>query len=561
MLLNLHVKNLALIDEIEVDFFDHLNILTGETGAGKSILIGSIEAALGGKVNRDWIRQNAEYALIELLFSVEQEEVKEQLAQRDIVLEENQLMISRKIMPNRNVCRINGETVNLATLREVAALLLDLHGQQENLTLKDSANQLELLDQYAGEQAKELRTKCESQYEEYRKLKNEYENFIMDGDRMLREISFLEYEVKEIYEARLRPGEDEELEQQYKKQLNAKQIMGALGSVQRMTGTLGENTVSSLLGQCLKEMTGVEEIDATTRSLYAQLGQMDALISDFNRELSEYLTDMTFDEEVYRETENRLNTINQLKAKYGNSISRIIEYAEEKEKELDKYKNAEKYREELKAACEKARKNLLATCSALSSIRNNYAQQMRKQIREVLIDLNFLQVEFSIVLEQEEEPTATGYDRVTFLISTNPGMPMRPIGQVASGGELSRIMLAVKSVLADVDQVQTLVFDEIDTGVSGRTAQMVAEKLNVISQKHQVICITHLPQIAAMADTHFRIAKKMAEDSTRTEIKMLYEEESVKELARLLGGAQITDTVMQSAKEMKKMAQESKRTI
>ncbi|MDD5948721.1 MAG: DNA repair protein RecN [Lachnospiraceae bacterium] len=561
MLLNLHVKNLALIDEIEVDFFDHLNILTGETGAGKSILIGSIEAALGGKVNRDWIRQNAEYALIELLFSVEQEEVKEQLAQRDIVLEENQLMISRKIMPNRNVCRINGETVNLATLREVAALLLDLHGQQENLTLKDPANQLELLDQYAGEQAKELRTKCESQYEEYRKLKNEYENFIMDGDRMLREISFLEYEVKEIYEARLRPGEDEELEQQYKKQLNAKQIMGALGSVQRMTGTLGDNTVSSLLGQCLKEMTGVEEIDATTRSLYAQLGQMDALISDFNRELSEYLTDMTFDEEVYRETENRLNTINQLKAKYGNSISRIIEYAEEKEKELDKYKNAEKYREELKAACEKARKNLLATCSALSSIRNNYAQQMTKQIREVLIDLNFLQVEFSIVLEQEEEPTATGYDRVTFLISTNPGMPMRPIGQVASGGELSRIMLAVKSVLADVDQVQTLVFDEIDTGVSGRTAQMVAEKLNVISQKHQVICITHLPQIAAMADTHFRIAKKMAEDSTRTEIKMLYEEESVKELARLLGGAQITDTVMQSAKEMKKMAQESKRTF
>lgn len=561
MLLNLHVKNLALIDEIEVDFFDHLNILTGETGAGKSILIGSIEAALGGKVNRDWIRQNAEYALIELLFSVEQEEVKEQLAQRDIVLEENQLMISRKIMPNRNVCRINGETVNLATLREVAALLLDLHGQQENLTLKDPANQLELLDQYAGEQAKELRTKCESQYEEYRKLKNEYENFIMDGDRMLREISFLEYEVKEIYEARLRPGEDEELEQQYKKQLNAKQIMGALGSVQRMTGTLGDNTVSSLLGQCLKEMTGVEEIDATTRSLYAQLGQMDALISDFNRELSEYLTDMTFDEEVYRETENRLNTINQLKAKYGNSISRIIEYAEEKEKELDKYKNAEKYREELKAACEKARKNLLATCSALSAIRNNYAQQMTKQIREVLIDLNFLQVEFSIVLEQEEEPTATGYDRVTFLISTNPGMPMRPIGQVASGGELSRIMLAVKSVLADVDQVQTLVFDEIDTGVSGRTAQMVAEKLNVISQKHQVICITHLPQIAAMADTHFRIAKKMAEDSTRTEIKMLYEEESVKELARLLGGAQITDTVMQSAKEMKKMAQESKRTF
>lgn len=559
MLLNLHVKNLALIDEVEVDFFDHLNILTGETGAGKSILIGSIEAALGGKVNKDLIRQNAEYALVELLFRVENDAVKEALKERDIILEEEQLMISRKIMPNRNICRINGETVSLATLREVAALLLDLHGQQENLTLKNPANQLSLLDQYAGEEAVVLREKCQKEYLEYQKLKKEYDRFLTDGDRMLREISFLEYEVKEIREARLRPGEDEELEKQYKKQANAKRIMEALGSVQRMTNSMGEATISNLLGQCLRDMAGVEDIDDTTKSLYTQLGQMDALMSDFNRELSEYLSDMTFDDTVYKETMSRLDTVNQLKAKYGNSIDKILAYAEEKEKELEKYGDLERYQEGLKIAYEKARKNLLVTCASLSTLRKNYAREMTRQIKKVLMDLNFLQVEFAIVLEQEEEPGITGYDKVTFLISTNPGLPMRAIGQVASGGELSRIMLAVKSVLADVDQVETLVFDEIDTGVSGRTAQMVSEKLNVISRRHQVICITHLPQIAAMADTHFQIVKELEKDSTRTEIKMLYEEESIKELARLLGGAKITDTVLQSAKEMKELAQNAKR--
>lgn len=561
MLLNLHVKNLALIDEVEVDFFDHLNILTGETGAGKSILIGSIEAALGGKLSKDMIRQGAEYALIELLFQVESEDMKQALMERDITLEDGQVMITRKLMPNRNVCRINGETVTLSALKEVSALLLDLHGQQENLTLKNPANQLSLLDQYAGEEAKKLREQCALEYEKFQKKKKEYEQYLQKGDDLLREIRFMEYEVQEIRQARLKPGEDEELEQQYKKMVNAKRMMEVLSNVSRYTAHGSEATVSSLLGQSIREMVGIEDIDKTTAGLYEQLGQIDSLLGDFNRELSDYMNELSFDEAEYQEVTSRLDTINHLKNKYGNSVERILAYADEKEAELSKYQNIEEYQESLKKEYETLKKQLLVTCESLSKIRINYAGKMAERIKEVLVDLNFLQVQFEITLVKEDQPTKTGYDKVEFLISTNPGLPLRPIGQVASGGELSRIMLAVKSVLADVDMVETLIFDEIDTGVSGRTAQMVAEKLCVISRKHQVICITHLPQIAAMADTHFQIIKQMEEDSTKTEMKMLYEDAAVNELARLLGGTKITDTVLQSAREMKQMATEKKRMM
>ncbi len=560
MLLNLHVKNLALIDEIEVDFFDQLNILTGETGAGKSILIGSIEAALGGKVSRDMIRQNAEYALIELLFQVEEKSVIDALKERDIFMEDNQLVIQRKIFPNRSICRVNDETVNLSTLREVASLLLDLHGQQENMTLKNSANQLKLLDQYIGQEAFTLREQCSEQFQEYARLKREYEEFTGEGERKRRELSFIEYEVNEIRSAKLKAGEDEELEKLYKKQVNSRQIVEVLGQIERMTGSDSGGTVSYLLGQCIKSMSGIADIDETTHSLYDQLNQMDSCMSDFNRELSDYLLEFNFNQGDYQQTEERLNVINQLKSKYGHTIEKILLYADEKEEELRKYGDIESYQKKLEAEYIKAKDALTQTVNALTKCRRSYIDRMAADIKEALVSLNFLQVELSLVMK-ETKVGAMGKDELIFLISTNPGMPEKPISQVASGGELSRIMLAVKSVLADSDQIATLIFDEIDTGVSGRTAQMVAEKLNVISRKHQVICITHLPQIAAMADTHFCITKQMEEDSTRTDIRMLHDEQSVKELARLLGGAEITDTVLKSAKEMKELALQKKREM
>ncbi len=561
MLLNLHVKNLALIDEVEVDFFDHLNILTGETGAGKSILIGSIEAALGGKCTKDMIRQDAEYALIELLFQVEHDSVKEALKQRDIFLEEGQVMITRKILPTRSVCRINGETVNLQTLREVASLLLDLHGQQENLVLKNAASQLELLDQYIGAPIKGLKEVCRQQYHTYEALRQEYEQYENRGEEVLRELRFMEYEVKEIREAALKEGEDEQLEQQYKKQANAQKVRQALSAVHAMMDAGEQANVTSLLGQCIREMNGIEDVDRTTKSLYEQLGQLDALLGDFNRELSDYMADMTYDEKEFMEITARLDEINRLKTKYGNSIEKILAYAAQKEEELLKYQDLDAYRENLKKDYDAAKEVLLNTCEQLSIKRKDGAIRMAEQIREVLVDLNFLQVEFEIRTAKTEKLTAAGQDEITFLIAANPGMPLRPIAQVASGGELSRIMLAMKSVLADCDETETLIFDEIDTGVSGRTAQKVAEKLSVISARHQVICITHLPQIAAMADTHFLIAKEMEEHSTKTVMKMLYEEESVRELARLLSGAEITDAVLLNAREMKRLAAAQKKEL
>lgn len=558
MLVNLHVKNLALMDEVEVDFRDHLNILTGETGAGKSILIGSIQAALGGKVPKDRIREGAEYALIELIFQVEEEAIENALKEKDIYLENQQLVISRKIMQGRNVCRINGEVVTLALLKEISGMLLDLHGQQENITLVNPNRHLQILDQYIGEKAITLREDLAKEYAQYTKLKKEVQELQKDGDRRLRELSFLEYEVKEIENARLQPGEDVLLEQQFKRLQNSQQIAEALSQVHQLTSAGGMENISSLLGAGLKALASVQDFDDGAKSLYEQLSQMDSLLSDFSRELSGYLSDLEFDEEQYDEIRQRFDVVNQLKAKYGNSIEKVLAFAEEKRQELERYSDLEGYKAELMKRFEKQQNKVLTISKELSKLRNVHAQSMAEEITSVLVDLNFLQVEFQLQVEALEEPSALGMDKVVFMISTNPGMPLRPIGEVASGGELSRIMLAIKSVLADVDEVGTLIFDEIDTGVSGRTAQMVAEKLSVIAKKHQVICITHLPQIAAMADTHYLIAKEIDKQNTKTEINMLNEQDSVKELARLLGGAKITDTVINNAAEMKKMAKKVK---
>ena len=319
--------------------------------------------------------------------------------------------------------------------------------------------------------------------------------------------------------------------------------------------------MTSLLGQCIREMNGIEDVDRTTKSLYEQLGQLDALLGDFNRELSDYMADMTYDEKEFMEITARLDEINRLKTKYGNSIEKILAYAAQKEEELLKYQDLDAYRENLKKDYDAAKEVLLNTCEQLSIKRKDGAIRMAEQIREVLVDLNFLQVEFEIRTAKTEKLTAAGQDEITFLIAANPGMPLRPIAQVASGGELSRIMLAMKSVLADCDETETLIFDEIDTGVSGRTAQKVAEKLSVISARHQVICITHLPQIAAMADTHFEIEKHVVDGTSQTCVHQLSEAQSCEELARMLGGTEITAAVLQNAREMKHLADASKEKL
>lgn len=551
MLQNLHLKNLALIDETEVEFKDGLNILSGETGAGKSIIIGSINLALGEKVSKELLRDNDETALVELVFFVENPTVLDEIRALDIEVEDETVILSRKITSGRAVARINGEAVSVSKMKAVASLLIDIHGQHEHQSLLSSKKHLELLDEFAKESLGDKKEKLRVCFQEYRKLHEEWENSRMDTGERAKELSFLEYEVKEIEEAQLTPGEDEELEKRFRRFINGKKIMDAVEIADAAICGEGENA-SSLVGRALKELTAVASADERVGEMQKQLADIDALLGDFIHELSAYRASEEFDDETYYETEKRLDTINHLKSKYGNTISEILGAYEEKIKRIAVLNDYDEYLNKLSVNLKEKEKQLEKLCAEVSEIRKRESGKLADAVAAALADLNFLDVSFSMDFRQTDY-TANGTDEVEFLISTNPGEPLKPLAKIASGGELSRIALAMKTVMA-ADSIGTLIFDEIDSGISGRTAQMVSEKMHLLAKDHQIISITHLPQIAAMADAHFLIEKSVEKQSTVSRIHLLDEEESVRELARMLGGVEITDTVLMSAREMKTMA-------
>lgn len=558
MLVHLHVKNLALIEEAEVEFGPGLNILTGETGAGKSILLGSMQLILGGKTSRNMIRENADYALVELLFQLENPRVLKKLEALDLYPEEGQILLSRKIMDGRSISKINGETCTVGQMKAAAACLLDIHGQHEHQSLLYRDKQLEILDSYGRAQIFPQKTLVEEAYRQYRKSLEELNSLDIDEEQRNREMAFLEFEVTEIENAALTAGEDEELEHQYKKLSNARKIMEVLQTVHTITGY--ENGAGDMTGTALREMAKVTQYDEELESLSQTLNEADSLLNDFHRELSSYLDDLVFDEETFYQVERRLDLINNLKAKYGQEISGILSYRDKQIEKLEKLRKYEEYFQAAKEKVQKAEEKLEEASYELSKIRQEYKEQLEKKVVQGLKDLNFLDVDFAIRFDRRKNYTPNGFDDVEYEISTNPGEMRKPLGQIVSGGELSRIMLALKAILADRDEIETLIFDEIDTGISGRTAQKVSEKMAVIGKHHQVLCITHLPQIAAMADTHFGIEKHVKGSETTTQIHPLNEEDSVRELARLLGGAEITAAVLENAKEMKELAQVHKNT-
>ncbi len=559
MLIQLHVKNLALIEEIEMEFGPGLNILTGETGAGKSILLGSMQLILGGKISRDMIRENAPYALVELLFEVKDEKARSILKSLDIELEEDQILLSRKIMDGRSICKINGATSTVGQMKAAASCLLDIHGQHEHQSLLYGDKQLEILDVYGREKIAPVKEKVKKAYEVYRKCRLDLEAFDMNEEQRNREKAFMEFEIREIEKAKLIPGEDEELIRQYKKLANGKKILEALQFVHTSAGYDGEGA-GELLGKGLRELGRVMEFDEELSGFYRTLEEIEGLLNDFNRDVSSYLDQMSFDDVSFYEVERRLDIINNLKSKYGQSIQDILAYKESREKKLETINRFDEKFQEAKEKLKKAEKNLDVLSNELSKIRKEYSKDLREKIIKGLKDMNFLDVNFEIHFEEKKNCTENGKDNIEYRISTNPGESLKPLGKIVSGGELSRIMLAIKSILADRDQIETLIFDEIDTGISGRTAQKVSEKMAVIGRHHQVLCITHLPQIAAMADTHFEIEKHVKGTETITEIHPLYGEDSIRELARLLGGAQITAAVAENAREMKELAQVHKNT-
>lgn len=559
MLQSLHVKNFAIIDEMEVNFREHLNIMTGETGAGKSILIDSVNAAIGAKMSKDIIRQGAEYALVELTFDGLSSSVTESLSERDIFPEEGMLVLSRKIMSNgKSICKINGETVTAAILKEVASDLIDIHGQQEHHSLLQKASHLKFLDRFAQSEVEELLTEMEAAYKAWKSAKEELENASLDEGERNREISYLSFAVEEIEGARLRLGEDSELEEEYKVLSNSRQIVEAVAAGLKFTKDADENAEEQV-SRALRQISRVSEYDTNLQELESVLNSAQDLLAEFNARATDYLSDMEDSGERYAQVGERLDIINQLKGKYGNSIENILGYKEECAKKLEKYNDYDVYVEKLGREFEKAEKECLVLCEKISGIRKNYAQKMTAAMRQALLDLNFSEVQFEMPFERLEQFTARGFDSCEFMISLNAGELLKPLTKVASGGELSRIMLAMKSVLADKDEIPTLIFDEIDTGISGRTAQKVSEKLVQIASNHQVLCITHLSQIAAMADAHFLIEKSVADGRTQTKIAELSREETYTELARMLGGAEITEAVLCNAKEMKQLADKIKK--
>ena len=560
MLVHLHVRNLALIEDIEVEFGPGLNILTGETGAGKSILLGSMQLILGGRSAKDMIRTGASSALVELLFQVENPRAEASLRELGVETSEGQVLLTRKLMDGRSINKINGETCTVAQMKAAASCLLDIHGQHEHQSLLYQDKQLEILDIYGKEEIFPAKDQVQKSYKEYRDCKRQLNELDIDEEQRNRERAFLEFEINEIESAQLVSGEDEELEKLYRKLNNGRKILETLQGVRDLTGYESGQGAGESVGNAVREISRVTEYDTQLDSMASALQEIDGLLNDFNRELASYVDDLNFDDEAFYETEKRLDTINGLKAKYGRTIEDIQEYCLKQKQKLE---NLDKYEERFHEAEEnlkKSREELETVSHKLSVIRQKYSQMLTDKITEGLKDLNFLDVQFQITFCRRKEYTAGGFDDIEYEISTNPGESLKPLGKIVSGGELSRIMLAIKAILADRDQIETLIFDEIDTGISGRTAQKVSEKMALIGRCHQVLCITHLPQIAAMADTHFEIENHQKDNETITEIHPLEGDDSVRELARLLGGAEITQAVFDNAKEMKELAQVHKNT-
>lgn len=556
MLENLHVKNLALIEEEDITFLDGLHILSGETGAGKSIILGALGLALGGKVSKDMLRDPGKEALVEAVFRITRDSQRKQLAELDIEPYDDEVILSRKITESRSVAKINGEMVPAIRMKEVGDIFLDIHGQNDHQSLLHKKKHLEMLDEYAKNEVGPLKERMQTAYKTYAAKQQEWkEANQLDGDRE-REISFLEYEIKEITEANLEIGEDARLENQYRRLSNSKRIMEALSEAYQQTS--GSDGASEQVGRAVQRLHQILSYDEALEPMFESLNDIDSLLADFNRDLSQYMAEAEFDEEMFAQIDGRLNEINRLKDKYGATIEDILAAKQEKEDRLEKLMHHEAYLAKLTQALNDAKKEAEDAAFALSGMRKRYAKELSGKVEEALMDLNFLDVHFSMEFLQTDHIGADGYDDAQFMIRTNPGEPIRPLKDIASGGEMSRIMLAIKTVLAEHDDIDTLIFDEIDAGISGRTAQAVSEKLHLVAKEHQVICITHLPQIAAMADHHYLIQKDVVGNETISSIEALSYHDSIKELARMLGGTTITQTVLDNAKEMKDLAQGKK---
>ena len=545
MLDRLLVKDLALIEKSVVEFSGGLNVLTGETGAGKSILLGSIQLALGQKANKDLIRHGKEQAIVELDFSLTAEEVRRiQALEEDLELEEERLLIRRKISEKKSDIRVNDLGLTLAKLREITGGLLDLHGQHEHQSLLREGSHLEIIDGFRKKQGGKLLEEVANAYHLLQEKKRALQKFSLQESERTRELDFLDFEIQELADAHLSEGEEAELTKEYSLYENMDRLKSLLLAAK-------ESLEEMDFHRPIQAVEEAKDFDESLKGLSDSLYDLEAVGEDCLRSLDHYLDHAEVDEEKLFTLGERLEQIRRVMMKHGGTEAKALAALAKKEERRTFLLDYEKDEEKAKKAIVEQEKLLREKAVLLSKERQEDAKVLAKQIQGEMQEMGFLDTKFEFHFQEKKEPTEKGLDEVEAYVSLNPGEPLRPLREVGSGGELSRIMLSIKTVLADTDGVSTLIFDEIDTGISGRTAEKVGEKLQKIAKNHQVILITHLPQIAAKADHHFLIEKTVEEGATHTRIHPLEEKESIEELARLLGGDEISKASLENARELK----------
>ncbi|HPT77898.1 MAG TPA: DNA repair protein RecN [Candidatus Atribacteria bacterium] len=564
MIKHILIKNIALIDELSIEFYDGFNVLTGETGAGKSIIIDSVNLALGERADRDLIKSGKDHARVEVLFSLSNAaKVYDILTGYGIDPEPDEtLLLTRELtVQGKNVCRINGRTVTLSMLREITRHLVDIHGQHQHQYLLNPESHIEFLDKYCGPVLDEPKHQLANTYNKWLNVRKEIsriEGVNRDG---VRRKDILLYQINEIKEARLQPGEEEELRKERTLMLHAEKIMHAANESYALlyTGKQGSSSVSDKLAEALSLIKAVENIDDSLDSIADQLENLQYTLEDVVIRLRDFKESFEYDPYRLEEIEERLQLIHNLKRKYGSSIEEILDFKAELESELSLIENSEERLAILKSQSDDLFSDLVKSCIVVSDIRKQKAMELEKELVDHLCDLNMDKTRFKVSIQTPDATdidsmfssvTENGFDKVEFLISPNPGEPLRPLAKIISGGEMSRVMLAFKTLLADIDEIPTMIFDEIDVGVSGRTAQKVAEKIGTISKVHQVICVTHLPQIASMADYHYLIEKTTKNNQTNTLVSILDTHGRQKEIARMIGGTEITQLSLEHAGEL-----------
>lgn len=563
MIESLNIKNVGLIEEIDISFDVGLNILSGETGAGKSMIIASINFLLGEKPSKDFIRTGEESSFVEGLIFIKENEVIKTLEDLSIKIDEdNMILISRSINRfGKQIIKVNGRPITISMLKEIGAMIVDVHGQHEHQSLLNVSNHICLLDRFCDDKIGVLKNELGLKYKQYKEILKIIESLSGDEREHIKKMDLFNFQIDEIESANLKLGEEEELSARKLVLSSTEKLMKSTDvAIEHLYGddNMDEVSASDKVSKALSMVNDICTLDEDKKNLSDILESAFAQINEVIIELRHYRDQLEHDPYQLAEIENRLNLIYNLKRKYGTNIKEILDYLSDVKEQMNLVNNREEELKKLEKEKEKIYDEAISICLEISKVRKKEGQIIEKNIENILKDLGMKDAEFKINITQVEKFSPSGFDKVEFMISPNIGEPLKSLAKIASGGEMSRVMLALKTVLADVDNIDTFIFDEIDTGVSGRTAQKVAEKLLFISKNHQILCITHLPQIASIGHEHFLIEKKSNDVKTVTNIYKLSEEKSVMELARLIGGAKITDATVEAAREMKELAKNIK---